>query len=94
MVALYDEEATAARITAALTAQLKSCAEDEQFIFYYAGHGSRGFEEEDGGCFFFLPADGRVSEKALFSGADLFELIELHYRGSMALIFADCCYSG
>ena len=77
-------QATCRRVERQLVRLLKGSARGDQLLLYYAGHGGR---EEHGGGRFRL-RDGRLPT------ARLFEVIEAHFNGALAILTADCCYSG
>ncbi len=82
---LADAQATKAAFERGLAATLERSAPGDQLIVYYAGHGGR--DPEHGGGRFRL-RDARLEF------AEVFSAIERSFRGDMAIITADCCYSG
>ena len=82
---LKDAEATTAAFEAAFVAHLQRTAPGDQLFVYYAGHGAR---DEKHGRGSFKLRDARLPVSAIFAW------IERHFRGEMAILTADCCYSG
>lgn len=82
---LVDAQATTAGFEAGLRARLQHTAPGDQLLVYYAGHGAR---DEKHGRGSFKLRDARLPISRVFAW------IEAHFRGDMAILTADCCYSG
>lgn len=82
---LKDDEATKETITAEFPAFLAGSADDETLIFYYSSHG--GYDPKTGGHTF-SAFDGSMPI-GWFVGK-----IEAKFRGTQAMLFSDCCFSG
>jgi hypothetical protein len=92
IVFLVDEDATQAKIDAALATHLRKAAPGDMLLLYYAGHGHR----EPDGATYFIPydVDGDAIPSSAWSVRSIFDAIEKEFRGATALLTADCCYSG
>lgn len=89
---LKDEEATRKRILAELPKHLEKAGEGDLLVFYYAGHGCR---DDDSGAMYFANYDATAPfAKTGWKMSSVFDEIESKFRGSSALLMADCCYSG
>ncbi len=85
IVFLQDRHATADQIRTAFPALLRKSQPGETLLFYFGSHGS------------FDPKTGIYSYSAFDKSLPMtwaFDAIERHFKGSQALLFADCCYSG
>lgn len=90
IVYLQDRKATTKAIETALVTHLKAAPEGATFIFYYTGH---GWKRDDGEVFFAsYDADNDGNEGYAIS--TLIDRIEAHFRGTHAILIADCCHSG
>jgi hypothetical protein len=88
---LKDREATRSRIQRAMAQFLERANEGDLLVFYYTGHGAR---DDDGITYFATyDADDDLAQTA-WSVPSIFKIIERNFRGSRALLLADCCYSG
>jgi hypothetical protein len=68
---------------------LKQPGPDATLIFYYAGHGSRDYQSDQRTvCFITYDAGSTWTTRSIF------EAIEANFKGSRALLLADCCHSG
>lgn len=85
IVFLADAQATGEAFEREFNALLAQSTPGEQLIVYYAGHGGR--HPDHGGGRFKL-RDTRLEF------AEVFTWIESKFRGDMAIVTADCCYSG
>ena len=85
IVFLADAEATVEAFERRFAELLQASQPGDQLIVYYAGHGGR--DPDHGGGRFKL-RDGRMPF------ADVFTAVERWFRGGMAIVTADCCYSG
>ncbi|HKC62836.1 MAG TPA: caspase family protein [Pyrinomonadaceae bacterium] len=89
---IKDREATRARIERALVRFLARANEGDMLIFYYTGHGAQ--DDATGKVYFAsYDADDDLARTA-WSVSSIFNTIERNFRGSRALVIADCCYSG
>lgn len=84
-----DRDGEPERMRKQLPKFLADTDEDSTFFFYYAGHGALDEESEDD--FYFCHPT--VEDDAIY-GYELFDMIEEHFWGTQAIIWADCCYSG
>lgn len=85
MLVLLDKYATTQNIEAQFKSFLSESQPDELLIFYFGSHGDYDAKTGD---HYFITYDGRLN----FNWA--FDAIEKGFKGSRALMFADCCYSG
>ncbi|MEM6992424.1 MAG: hypothetical protein AAF721_18065 [Myxococcota bacterium] len=85
IVFLADAAATKDAFEREFLRLLAASAPGEQLVVYYAGHGGR--DPDHGGGRFRL-RDARLEF------AEVFSWIERNFRGDMAIVTADCCYSG
>lgn len=85
VVFLRDAEATTGGVEAALVELLARGRPGDQLVVYYAGHGARDANHGRGA---FKLRDARLPVSSLFTA------IERHFPGDMAILTADCCYSG
>jgi hypothetical protein len=86
---LEDREATLARIRKEFPTFLAK-ATGTVFV-YYAGHG----DLDASGAAAFLPYDSEGPlEHSGWSVRSIFDDLEKHFKGSRAILLADCCYSG
>ena len=89
---LKDREATKERIQRAMARFLSKANEGDMLIFYYTGHGAQ--DDATGRVYFAsYDADDDLARTA-WSVPSIFNTIERNFRGSRALVIADCCYSG
>ena len=79
IVSLQDENATKSKAESYLKELCKKTYEGDTLIFYYGGHGKKSLF---------------CTEQEDWSHAEVLSVIENEFRGSFALIVADCCYSG
>lgn len=90
IVYLQDRHATLKSIRRAFSQLLAKTASDDVLVFYFTGHGFRDHEKHEG---HFANYDARTGADA-WSVAEVLETIDKHFRGSRALLLADCCFSG
>ena len=89
---IKDREATKDRIERALARFLAKANEGDMLIFYYTGHGA---QDDDTGKIYFASYDADDDlQRTAWSVPSIFNTIERNFRGSRALVIADCCYSG
>jgi RNA binding chromodomain-containing protein len=86
---LQDEAATTARIQESLEQLLSRTAPGDLLFLYYCGHGFK----DDRGVNYFASFDASDSVQG-WAMAAIPRTIEAHFKGSRALLAADCCYSG
>jgi hypothetical protein len=90
---IKDKEATKERIGRLMARHLAKASEGDMLIFYFTGHGAR--DEETGTVYFAnYDADGDDLVRTAWSVPSIFNSIERNFKGSHALLIADCCYSG
>ncbi len=85
IVFLRDADATCEGFESGLQNLLGRAGPGDQLILYYAGHGAR---DQNHGRGAFKLRDARLPVSALFSA------IERNFPGELAILTADCCYSG
>lgn len=89
---IKDREATRERIQRAMTRFLSKANEGDLLIFYYTGHGA---QDDATGKTYFASYDADDDlQRTAWSVPSIFNTIERNFRGSRALVIADCCYSG
>jgi len=88
VVFLKDKEATKGRIMRELKATLAKTAAGDTLVFYYAGHGSRDYQDAERPVSFITYDSG--------TGWRIKEVLDAirEFRGQRVLLMADCCYSG
>jgi hypothetical protein len=82
---VQDAAASTANVRAKFVECLRASQPDEQLIFYFGSHGSYNGKE---GEFWFSTFDDFLPFEWVF------ETIEKEFKGSAAMLFPDCCYSG
>jgi len=94
IVFLKNEAATREAVDKKMSELLAASAEGETLIFYYAGHGSRNFQDEKRPvsliCYDSMPK--KAASYWLLS--DVVASIEKGFKGGKVLVTADCCHSG
>jgi hypothetical protein len=94
VVELVDEKGTLAAIRKQFVALLKKTRKGDFLIFYYCGHGGRVVTGSKS-RYYLNNYDCKVGDDGTFLCADqVFDMIEAHFKGSHALVTADCCFSG
>lgn len=89
---IKDREATRERIERSMARFLSKANEGDLLIFYYTGHGA---QDDDTGKVYFASYDADDDlQRTAWSVSSIFNTIERNFRGSRALVIADCCYSG
>ncbi len=91
IVYLCDSQATKSRIQQAFCKLLDETSEGDLLIFYFCGHGYRDAET---GQTWFANYDAGQRDASAWNVASIFATIEKHFRGTRALLLADCCHSG
>ena len=90
---LRDQDATADRIRAEITALQSRMADGDRVFIYYSGHGTRWYDEsikQDGCTEGLMAADGKV-----LTNVELGQrLAPLAQRADKMLVFYDACFSG
>lgn len=87
---LQDRKATTAAIAAGFAELLAAAPAGSTLILYYCGHGGM----DDGGAVFFASYDADDGDIPGWPAAAIPDAIEKHFRGSQAILLADCCHSG
>lgn len=95
---LYDKDATRANIISELNRIAATSSPDDVFVFYYAGHGVVG--DEENAEFFLVPADvvkmfdapERLREKGI--SANQLKDIFIRIRAQKQVVMMDACHSG
>ncbi len=82
--------ASLAAIHASLAALLARTRPGDTLWLHYSGHGLRS----DAGAGFFAAFDATEDVATAWSVTSIFDAIERGFRGTRALLSADCCYSG
>jgi hypothetical protein len=88
---LQDADATKARIEKKVATLLDQTKDGDLLVFYYCGHGSRNVR--NGGTSF-ANYDASSTPGSMWDVASIFTTIDQRFRGSRALLLADCCHSG
>jgi hypothetical protein len=89
---IKDRDATKERIQRLMARHLSRASEGDMLIFYFTGHGAR--DEETGTVYFANYDAGDDYARTAWSVPSIFNTIERNFKGSRALLIADCCYSG
>ena len=89
IVFIKNSDATKAHVTRAFVEQLSKAGADDTFIFYYAGHGGRDYNDPKRPSWFVT-----YDTKQSWPLVEVFDAIDKHFKGSNVLITADCCHSG
>ncbi len=87
---LLDSQATLEAMRNAVLQQVKKCGTTGNFIFYYAGHGTK----LENGTTYFLNYDIYKDGTTGFDVNFLSETINKFFQGENIFLLADCCYSG
>ena len=90
VVFLRDREATRARIERDFAALLGRTQPGQTLVVYYTGHGFRANDGQVG----FAPWDSGEGVASTWQVRSIVEAVEARFRGSRALLLADCCHSG
>jgi hypothetical protein len=87
---LQDRKATTARIAEMFAEHLAKASPGDTLFVYYCGHGSL----TEAGATYFASYDADGEENVGWLVSDIPAVVERSFRGSHALLFADCCHSG
>jgi hypothetical protein len=87
---LRDEAATTDQVQRALAEHLAVARADDLLVLYFCGHGS----QTDGGATFFATYDADGDKNTGWLVDTIVPTVNRHFRGSHAVLLADCCYSG
>jgi len=90
IVYLKDREATKSAIESSLENLLKKTSRNDLLFLYYCGHGSK---TEDG-TLLFANYDAGDQDSSCWSARSIVDAVERWFKGSRALLTADCCQSG
>jgi len=90
MVYLKDRQATIRQVSTAFRDLLSRTREGDRLFLYYTGH---GYKSEDERTTFFATYDAGDGV-AGWATSSIVGDIERYFKGSEALLTADCCYSG
>lgn len=90
VVYLQDRKATTAAISSGLAEHLAAAPAGATALIYYCGHGWRA----DDGAVFFASYDADSDANPGWPTAAIPDAVEAHFRGSQAILLADCCHSG
>ncbi len=94
IVYLADKQGTIAAIKKQFADMLKKTHKGDFLIFYFQGHGSRDIMGKRS-RYYFVNYDAKDEDDKSFLYMDLvFDMIEANFKGSHALMTADCCCSG
>ncbi len=88
---LRDTQATRAAILAQIEAAIRRVPAGHDLLLYYCGHGVQG---EDGTTYFTATDSGDDLATGYVSHGAVLDLLDAHFHGRHAILFADCCYSG
>ena len=82
---------TAEQMRGSLFEVTHACAANDQFLFYFSGHGRRGKNRK-----LYLCATDTDPDKLIISGVPFDQILEVIRESSLrsVLIILDCCYSG
>jgi hypothetical protein len=89
IVFIRNEQATKSHIAAELVKLLRKTGQGDTLLFYYTGHGSRDYSNPARPVSFVT-----YDTKSNWTVGEMFDLLEAEFKGSQALLLADCCHSG
>jgi hypothetical protein len=87
---LKDRKATTAAINAQLAVHLAAAPAGSTLILYFTGHGHM----DEAGQVFFASYDADDAANPGWPVHTIPDAIETNFKGSQAILLADCCYSG
>jgi hypothetical protein len=90
---IKNKDATKSNITSKFAEHLAKAGAEDTFIFYYAGHGGRDFQD-DARPVCLIPYDTSAKKNANWELSELFSAIDQNFKGAQVLLTADCCHSG
>lgn len=91
---LKNEQATIANCTKGLEQMLARTAPGDTLLFYFAGHGSRDYNDEKRPVSL-MCYDSRGKDAAKYWGVkQLLDSIDKGFKGANVILTADCCHSG
>jgi len=88
---LRETPATRPAHLSELAAAIRRVPAGHDLLLYYCGHGVQG---EDGTTYFTATDSGDDLAAGYVSHAEVLDLLDAHFHGRHAILFADCCYSG
>jgi len=92
IVFLKDQNATLENIKKEFVQLLKKTGEGDTLFTYYTGHGT--VDKLGLGYFANYDATGNPDGSEMWAVAEMYELIEKHFKGNTVLTMAGCCHSG
>jgi hypothetical protein len=90
MVFLKDRQATTRQVRTAFKELLSRASEGDLLFVYYTGH---GYKSDDERTTFFATYDAGEDSPG-WATSSITRDIERYFKGSAAILTADCCYSG
>lgn len=90
MVYLKDRQATTRQVRTAFRDLLSRASEGDMLFVYYTGH---GYKSDDERTTFFATYDAGENVPG-WATSSIVGDIERYFKGSEAILAADCCYSG
>lgn len=93
IVFIKNKDATKDNLVAKFAEHLAKAGPEDTFIFYYAGHGGRNFQD-DARPVCLIPYDTSNKKNANWELSEVFEAIDKNFKGRQVLLTADCCHSG
>lgn len=89
MTLMLDEQATLAAMKSSIENGMKACGIDGTFIFYYAGHGTKGKTTH-----YLCNYDMGAKTDTWFDVELISKAVAGFFKGKRIILLADCCYSG
>jgi hypothetical protein len=89
IVFIRNQQATQKHVSEELVKFLRKPAEDDTLLFYYTGHGMRDFNDPARSVCFLT-----YDTKSKWTVSRIIDAIEQNFKGSQALLMADCCFCG
>lgn len=87
---LQDRKAITTAITTGLVEMLAASPPGSTLILYYCGHGGL----DDSGALHFASYDADADQNPGWPAASIPDAIEANFRGTQAILLADCCHAG